>query len=109
MGILYLVIMVTLTTTGQIFAKQASGGLVMSKPWTIVKNPYLFASFASIAIVPFFVNLALDHYELAFVFSFTGIQYITVPLAAYIFLHEKLQIKQLLGMLLIVTGVWLFA
>ncbi|MFC2150176.1 EamA family transporter [Calditrichota bacterium] len=108
MGYVYLALMVILTTAGQMFAKKASVSLRIRTPWSVFKDVYFLYSFLCIVTVPFFVNMALDYFELSFVFAFTGVHYIAVPALGHLIFKEHISRKQLIGMLLIVGGVALF-
>ena len=107
-GYYYLFVMLILTTAGQLFTKLTSQQLDRFNFIHLLKCPYAWLTAITIAAGPFFVNLALDYLELSVVFAFTGLYFISVPLAARVFLKESITKKMVWGMLLIVMGVTLF-
>jgi drug/metabolite transporter (DMT)-like permease len=104
----YLLLMLVIVTAGQIFTKLASVNIKQLSIKSLLFNQYLYLAFITIALGPFLINLALDHFELSFVFVFTGLYYITVPLTSSLILKEIITQKMVLGMLLIASGVAAF-
>lgn len=108
MGYVFIALGVIGTTASQMFIKAASRGLERVTFGTLLRNPWLYAGFLTLLIVPVFVNLALDYFDLAVVFAVSGLFYITVPLGARLFFKEQLSPRMLIGMLCIVFGVVLY-
>ena len=107
-GYLYIVLAVIGTATGQTFIKVASSKIDEFKIRKIVFCPYIYFGFGAIAIIPFFINLAMDSLDLSLVYAFTGLHYITVPLSAKLFLKEKISKNMVIGMIVIVSGIILY-
>lgn len=107
MAYFWLLIMVMLTVSAQLFIKQ--GATV----WPIGSVKALFSKkgiqlgigFSLAMLAPVFYFLALRTLPLGEAFAFTSINYILVMLAGKYYLHEKVSATQLLGGLLVVIGI----
>lgn len=70
-------------------------------------NPYIFAGIAIYALSTIVYLTALSRGELSFVFPIISVSYIFAALLAFFVLGEKISVVRWIGILTIVTGVFL--
>ena len=71
-------------------------------------NKYSLLAITFVIISIIFYILALSTTTLAFAFSFTSINIILVVIGGYVFYKENINKKHLIGVILIVLGLFLF-
>ena len=100
------------TVSSQLLMKSASNKVEFYGDIKLVFNSFLnlplIFGILIIIPVPFFYNLSLDYFSLSYAFSFTGLNYVFVAILSKIFFRERLQGKKIIGILLIVIGIFLY-
>ncbi len=71
-------------------------------------NRYSFLAILFVIISIIFYTLALSKTTLAFAYSFNSINIILVVMGGFLFYKEKINKKHLIGVILIVLGLFLF-
>ncbi len=71
-------------------------------------NRYSFLTILFVVISIIFYTLALSKTTLAFAYSFNSINIILVVMGGYLFYKEKINKKHLIGIILIILGLFLF-
>jgi ceramide glucosyltransferase len=77
--------------------------------WRMLRNPFLFAGVAFLAISFFSFISLLSYADLSFVVPLTAVGYITNTLGGRFFLHERITRERWLGTLLVAGGVALIS
>jgi uncharacterized membrane protein len=106
-------------TAGQIFFKKGANDIDMESVHDMrsyldllgksLKKPFIWLGFISIAVGLGIWLMALAGADLSFVYPVGSLQYLSVMIAARIFLNEKIDLMKLAGTLLVVAGVVLIA
>src|SRR5262245_19012780 len=73
--------------------------------WRMIRNPFLIAGVACMAVSFFSFISLLSYADLSFVVPLTAVSYITNTLGARFFLHERISKERWLGTLLVAFGV----
>lgn len=112
MAYIYLLLMVILTTAGQLLIKRGAAevvlkGSVFQKINSVCNRNIILAS-GLVIIAPVFYIMALRELDLSIAFAFTGINYILVSLGGKLFFGETLTKFHYLGMSCIFVGVIIF-
>ena len=77
--------------------------------WRMLRNPFLFAGVAFLAVSFFSFISLLSYADLSFVVPLTAVGYITNTLGGRFFLHERITRERWLGTLLVAGGVALIS
>ena len=75
----------------------------------MLRNPYLFAGVACLAVSFFSFISLLSYADLSFVVPLTAVSYITNTIGARFFLHERISRERWMGTLLVAFGVSLIS
>jgi len=82
-------------------------GMIQNFVVYLFTNPFIFFGLALYGISTVFYLTALSRGSLSFVFPIVSVSYIFVALLALFFLGEKISVLKWLGIITIVTGVFL--
>lgn len=106
-------------TIGQIFFKKGTDriGRHDFKTWNgylafakkILELPIIWFGLMCMGINLVFWLMALSESDLSIVFPLSSMQYIFVPIACRLFLHEKIDRMKLVGTFLVVIGILIIA
>ena len=115
-SIILILLTVSLIISGQLLLKEGVSKAIGSKHSLKRFGPSIFLQYWRILVglciygCSFLIWLyVLSVADLSFAYPFLSIAYIGVPLAANLFLNERITIAQWLGIVLVVTGVLLVA
>lgn len=103
-----LVILILISTAGQITFKYAAHHQLRLTVYRWRVNPLFLLAIAIYAIVPFIINSSFNYYPLKEVQAFMALNYCLVSLLAWKLFDEKLGLKKVFGILLISAGVYIF-
>lgn len=87
----------------KLFAQQDDGAYSLLR---VVLHPYFWLALACLAAQALSWQLALRRFPLSFAFPFNSLIYPGALVAGYIFFGETANAVQLLGVALIVAGLW---
>jgi len=116
MNYIYIFLTITLAVYGQIIMKwqvSLTGGLPVSnwdKIFFLVKlifNPWVFSCWVAGFLAGLAWMAALTHFQLSHAYPFMGLTFVLVLLLSGLFLNEAITIYKVIGMLLIVSGIYL--
>ena len=116
MGYLYIIGTIIFTVYGQIVLKWRINSvdtlpeLVMDKVLFLIKllfDPWIFSGFVSAFIASFFWMAAMTKFEISYAYPFMSLAFVLVLLFSVIFLKESLNIYKLLGICLIISGIYI--
>jgi undecaprenyl phosphate-alpha-L-ara4N flippase subunit ArnE len=112
MEYIYLLIMVLLTTAGQLLTKKGSQVIAWEGPMCgnlkVIFNRYIVLAGIVTMISPIYYVFALKTLDLSVAFAFTAFNYIFVSFGGRCFFKEKLNKFHYLGVACIVGGVCIF-
>lgn len=104
---------VAILSVGQVCFKLAAARVPELKgPMSLIKfifEPVLFAALVLYGVGTVLYVLVLKHAELSVAQSFIALSFALTPLLAMIFLGEKLNWANFVGMILIIAGVYVIA
>jgi len=107
-----------LITLGQVFWKlgiQKAGGFYMNETSIIqniiriVFNGYVFSGFVIYGIATFFFMYLISKFDVSFIIPLSSISYVFVLLAGAWVFKEEISIYRLLGVMVIILGVYLIS
>lgn len=111
-----LLLMVLMTTTGQLLLKRGSARIAFRRQGKIrlarglksMLNPYTMAGGLSVAGAPLLYMYALSRLPLSAAYGFSGLSYVGVVLGSRLFLHERVTLYHISGSLVILAGLALW-
>ena len=107
-----LLIMVLLTSTGQLLVKQGAVTIHYNKGLRcFIKtffNKYIILGVSGVLLAPVFYIYALINIKLSVAYSFTALIYIFVFLGSWLILKERTNLYHFWGVLFIFLGVLIF-
>jgi multidrug transporter EmrE-like cation transporter len=113
---LILGISILLAVTGQLLMKKGMiifgtfpASQLLQKIIPMFMNPYVFFGFASFGLSSIFWLVVLSRMELSFVYPMVSVAYILVAIASLILFKENVTLLRWLGILVIITGVFLIS
>jgi len=107
-----LLIMVLLTSAGQLLVKQGAETIHYNKGLRyFIKtfiNKHIILGASAVLVAPVFYIYALIHIQLSVAYSFTALIYIFVFLGSWLVLKERTNLYHFFGVLFIFLGVLIF-
>ena len=107
------------TALGQVLLKVNTNNLDAPPPSNIASylvfaqkvlhSPGIWLGLFLMAVGLFIWLIALSWFDLSLVFPISSVQYILVLAASRIFLHEKINMKKLMGTFLVIAGITMIA
>lgn len=77
--------------------------------WRSYLNPYVITAYSLFVVTTILTVLAMKHIPLTVSAALGASGQIIVPVMSYFILHEKINKKRLLGMAIIVIGIFIFS
>ena len=111
-----LMVAMSLTVTGELLLKHGmnnhgelnvSGATLLPTAIKLFTNPFVLGGFVFVFSGALFWLAVLSRWDLAFAYPLLSISYIIGMVAAVIFLGERVSLTRVLGVLVIVVGVYL--
>lgn len=117
MGFIYIFLTILFTVYGQIILKVRINALNWQLDASSLKNiiisylnffidPFILSGFAAAFLASFFWTLAMSKFEITFAYPFMSLSPSLVFLIGVIFLNETFTWGKLIGLLLIVIGIF---
>ncbi|MFP4179349.1 MAG: EamA family transporter [Spirochaetaceae bacterium] len=107
-----LMLMVILTTTGQLLVKRGSASIDFAggirRGVVSMANPYTISGAAAVAGAPLLYMYALSKLSLSVAYGFSGLSYLGVVAAGRLFLGERITLYHISGSLVILAGLALW-
>jgi multidrug transporter EmrE-like cation transporter len=107
-----LLMMVVLSTLGQVFIKKGAGRLVFGQGFAALVRSFfnlnVLLGSGFVVFAPLFYLFALTLVDLRVAFSFTGLNYVLVFLSGYWFFKERVTSLHVAGITVVVLGVVVF-
>ena len=116
MGYLYIFGTICFTVYGQLVLKWRINGVgllpeaFLDKVLFLIKllfDPWIFSGFFSAFIASFFWMAAMTKFEISYAYPFMSLAFVLVLLFSVLFLQEDLNIYKLIGMGLIILGIYI--
>ncbi len=105
-------IMCALTSYGHIAVKQSSPIIRMQKnPFKFAGQffrPLILSGLLSVLSAPLFYFYALKSLDLNTAYSYTALNQILIPSAGIVIFREKLTVKKISALILIITGIFIW-
>lgn len=111
-----LMIAMSLTVTGELLLKNGmnqhgelnvSGDTLLPTAVKLFTNPFVLGGFVFVFSGALFWLAVLSRWDLAFAYPLLSISYIIGMVAAVLFLGERVSLTRVLGVLVIIVGVYL--
>lgn len=110
---LFLIISILGSSISVIILKRLSKELNFNEGYIVgiksLINKYSFLAVILVLMSIFFYTLALSRIPLAFAYSFNSITTLLVVIGGYLFYKERINKKQLIGIMFIVLGLFIFS
>ncbi|HBD94155.1 MAG: hypothetical protein A2015_03155 [Spirochaetes bacterium GWF1_31_7] len=105
---IYIILSILFQSMSIVLGKLAS---INMKEFTIIDiifNPYYWGVLICLGLQAIFWQLVLKHYDLSFAYIFINLLYIVILFSSIFIFKEKISIYNILGCIIIVTGIVIF-